>query len=961
MTLFESIIKINNTEDNLRINNNKANITDQMLQIIKTKDIEFVQNDFGDRIVLTGSAKLKATISDNEFNMEFSKKTFDLLTYLNWDNIVVAGGSLVNIITKSTEKLNDVDLFVYGLDREQAKLKIDHVIMSIKQKATDMKYDTRVYMNSNVINIYVFDNKKILQVQVILRLYETLAHVLVGFDVDCCCIAFNGKNLVTTNRGLNALKYRVNTANLKRRSPSYENRLIKYSFRGFDVVTDFAYKQMYNKMFFMASENYGFTRLLEQELINNGQLKNIIFSNTLRFRQTSTYTENHSFYVKEHLEIKDIRNTESCITKHNANIEDEKLKFKEYNIKNIDLMELNVMEQFTGSFNPITDENWVGLTERKNSDEAVDSLGRPISFIKLKYNAYVNIAEFENTSMKDISNFDAKCLAVMYLSNESDIIRICENKYIQKTNNMYKIGPVQLAILLGRTKLAIALMKGHNYETMKDLIYMMDNDKLFTHYCNSSGKSCTDVDKYLVGKFGCENISDSIHDQNNHTNSFDDFYKLSEFDMIVKIASDPNINTYRNIDIKKLEFGAIKMLYERGILYNLNDYLIKKFDLDEINKFTNLLSDPNERKILQYIINSFELTEGKKCINTSQNINKLLALKNLSNDKNILASLSNELNSINHNLYFCMLNISNPNLTLEIVDKLIGKSKLFDKLVDYVLYLDDVDLIQKIIPKDDLYVKLKYQYKIESHDGKIKEFFNQIDMCRQNEKIKTNKILKNTDAHTIAINDGELLENYKRCENVFGMTPEDNIISKLLLLYNKVFNKHEQMNEKDLTTLKNMRKAVQNIKRNSEYNVVNSKYFYSLNLHNLFFSKTSGTQTDNSDSINIDDNLEYESVIPFHNDPVKKSVNGAIKKNTTANKYVIDESDSENDEAYYSDHELLEVTKEHSESDDSDQTESECSECSDSDEVEPEKTGLVNFGKIESVELVEVAYDSGSD
>ena len=271
-------------------------------------------------------------------------------------------------------------------------------------------------------------------------------------------------------------------------------------------------------MFFMTSEKFGFTRLLEQELINNGQLKNIIFSNTLRFRQTASYvsTSSHSYYGKENLEIKDVANTENCITKYNANIDDDSMKFKEFSIKNIQFMEHNTMEQFTGSFEPITDKDWIdgykkSDTSQQNKTQFIDSLGRSQDFLNLKYNLYKSPNDFENIDISDISNFDAKCLAVMYLKNEKDIVRIVENKYIPKKYNMYKIEPVKLAILLGRTKLAEKLMKGHSYDTMKELIYMMDNDKLFTKYCNFAGISCTDVDKALVEKYACENISDNIH------------------------------------------------------------------------------------------------------------------------------------------------------------------------------------------------------------------------------------------------------------------------------------------------------------------------------------------------------------------------------------------------------------------------------------------------------------------
>ena len=869
-SIFDKIIAIGESEDAIR--SNQDLITNSMIKSITIDELEYIPTDFADSIVLTGS-KIREQISNDDFNKEFSKKTFDLLTYIHWDNIIVAGGSLVNIITNNSGKLNDIDMFIYGLNNEDAKLKIDRVISSIKQKAIDMKYDTRVYINKNVINIYIFDTRKLLQVQIILRLYDTLAQVLVGFDVDCCAIAYNGKELLVTERGLCALKYRVNVANLKRRSPSYENRLIKYSFRGFDVVTNFNYKKTYNKMFFMASENHGFTRLLEQELINNGQLRNIIFNNTLRFRRTASYTTNHSFYGRGSLEIKDVANTENCITKYNANIEDDTMKFKEYNIKNIELMERNVLEQFTGSFNPITDKDWINgkvkdgdenKSEDKDEDEIqseiqTDSLGRSINFINLKYNQYKNISEFENIDITDISNFDAKCLSVMYVEDETDVVRIVENKYVPKTTNMYKIEPVKLAILLGRTKLAEKLMKSHSYETMKELIYMMDNDKLFTKYCNSVGISCTDVDKALVAKFNCENISDNIHNQNKGNNEVDKFYALSKVDMAIKLGLEQIQNYYYSLDISKLPFDIIKILYEKGVLptYNLQNHIIKTFKQEELYEINNVLG-VEEETIFNFIMNQFTKKENSKSVILDSNIKKLFKLKKIWNEDFSYSSIHdeyNKLNQISPNLYTCMLNVAEDKLTLENIIKLIGTSTAFDTLVEYVFYLDNVSLVQKLIPKDDLYVKLKYYYKLDKDSSPyICKFFEQIDKDRQTDKIKTNKIIKNNDFHINAIIDGELPIDYVRTENIFGMTPDDNIIAKMLLLYNKVFNKKKVMNDKDIHTLKNMRKSINNIRHSNEYKVVDKDYFYSINLHNLFFDKS--TREENLELDTPDANIE---------------------------------------------------------------------------------------------------------
>jgi len=157
MSIFEQIVNQSNTEDKLRENPNS--IDNSLMLTVKTKKLRYVQTDFADKLVLAGTGK-RQTISDNDFNMEFSKKTYDLLTYINWSNVVVAGGSIVNIITKSGAKLNDIDLFVYGLDKEKGLAKIDHIINAIKQKASDLNYETRVYMNDHVINIYVFDTKR---------------------------------------------------------------------------------------------------------------------------------------------------------------------------------------------------------------------------------------------------------------------------------------------------------------------------------------------------------------------------------------------------------------------------------------------------------------------------------------------------------------------------------------------------------------------------------------------------------------------------------------------------------------------------------------------------------------------------------------------------------------------------------------------------------------------------------
>ena len=72
-------------------------------------------------------------------------------------------------------------------------------------------------------------------VQIVLRLYKSISEILTGFDVDCSCFAYDGKEVYGTPRGIAAFMTQTNTIDLSRRSPSYESRLSKYARRGFEV------------------------------------------------------------------------------------------------------------------------------------------------------------------------------------------------------------------------------------------------------------------------------------------------------------------------------------------------------------------------------------------------------------------------------------------------------------------------------------------------------------------------------------------------------------------------------------------------------------------------------------------------------------------------------------------------------------------------------------------------------
>jgi hypothetical protein len=71
--------------------------------------------------------------------------------------------------------------------------------------------------------------------QIITRLYPSPASVINSFDIDCCCVGYDGSSVIANSRSLEALALRINTVDLTIRSNTTENRLLKYAERGFAI------------------------------------------------------------------------------------------------------------------------------------------------------------------------------------------------------------------------------------------------------------------------------------------------------------------------------------------------------------------------------------------------------------------------------------------------------------------------------------------------------------------------------------------------------------------------------------------------------------------------------------------------------------------------------------------------------------------------------------------------------
>ncbi|OTA91317.1 hypothetical protein M434DRAFT_351757 [Hypoxylon sp. CO27-5] len=183
-----------------------------------------------------------------EFRHNFSIFSESSLAEMDWSNVVAAGSSVVNCLLpvpdndkQSKRKLrtyyhekfcpaSDVDLFLYGLNEEQAIEKIKQIESRIRDAILS---EVTVVRTKNAITIC--SQYPTRHVQIVLRVYKSISEILTGFDIDCSGAAYDGTQVYCTPRALASYITQINPIDLSRRSPSYENRLSKYSHRNFEV------------------------------------------------------------------------------------------------------------------------------------------------------------------------------------------------------------------------------------------------------------------------------------------------------------------------------------------------------------------------------------------------------------------------------------------------------------------------------------------------------------------------------------------------------------------------------------------------------------------------------------------------------------------------------------------------------------------------------------------------------
>jgi len=143
--------------------------------------------------------------------------------------MVLAGGAITTIITSEDFPPKDYDFFLVNLTEQKAR---ENIAKFAHRFTHNSPGSVHVYRTQEVLTLV----SREITVQIILRRYSSIAQVLHGFDLGPCQVAVFAGQLVGTPMAQYCYNHRCVLPALYARRPSFEQRLLKYFDRGFDLV-----------------------------------------------------------------------------------------------------------------------------------------------------------------------------------------------------------------------------------------------------------------------------------------------------------------------------------------------------------------------------------------------------------------------------------------------------------------------------------------------------------------------------------------------------------------------------------------------------------------------------------------------------------------------------------------------------------------------------------------------------
>lgn len=149
-----------------------------------------------------------------EFETRWTALTGGAFRGVDWSNLVCAGGAVLGCLLPEADvtSTSDIDLFVHGFggDVTAATAKVREVLGALA--AATGRRD--VVFSEHAVTLLAPGNggggETQRPIQIIFRLYNSPLENLLGFDIDACCVAYDGASVIATQRALHAISARVN-------------------------------------------------------------------------------------------------------------------------------------------------------------------------------------------------------------------------------------------------------------------------------------------------------------------------------------------------------------------------------------------------------------------------------------------------------------------------------------------------------------------------------------------------------------------------------------------------------------------------------------------------------------------------------------------------------------------------------------------------------------------------------
>lgn len=202
-------------------------------------------------------------VSKDKFIENFDTQSSNLFLCMDWNNMIVAGGSILGLLTKENienKDFGDFDIFLYGLTEREYNSKIIEIYNNFKKVQQDF-----LCIRSLRAITFIFGPMK-RYIQVILKSYDSINQIIDNFDIDCVCVAYDGNNVWCNERSYQAITTGINDVKLEFSSASFEYRLAKYGSRGFGVHVKYDKEKINSSLYKTNHSNlHGLARLLALE------------------------------------------------------------------------------------------------------------------------------------------------------------------------------------------------------------------------------------------------------------------------------------------------------------------------------------------------------------------------------------------------------------------------------------------------------------------------------------------------------------------------------------------------------------------------------------------------------------------------------------------------------------------------------------------------------------------------